>query len=69
MSRSINLNKLYKAAHLDFKGVQRSQIASDLDVSTGTLTNWARRQEWIELQKDLAEKQREQILNEVSVPS
>ena len=63
MPRKINLNILYQAAHLDFLGVQKSKIASDLNVSLGTLTNWAKRQEWIEFQNELAEKRREQLLN------
>ena len=64
MPRKINLNRLYQAAHLDFMGVPKSKIASDLDVSLGTLTNWTKRQEWIDLQNELAEKRREQLLNE-----
>ena len=65
ISRSINLNRLYKAAHLDFLGVQRSKIATDLDVCLGILRNWSKRPERIDLQRDLAEKQREQILSDV----
>ena len=37
------------------------------DVCPSTLTNWSKRQEWIELQNELVEKRREQILNEVDV--
>ncbi len=65
MNRSINLNRLYKTAHLDFLGVQSSKITTDLDVCLGTLTNWSKRPEWMDLQRDLAEKQREQILSVV----
>lgn len=46
-------------------GVQKSKIASDLGVCLGTLTNWAKRQEWIDLQNELTEKRREQLLNNV----
>ncbi len=40
---------------------------AELGVSAGTLTNWSKRKEWIDLQNEFQEKLREQMLTEIEV--
>ena len=63
MARKVNINKLYTAAHLDFMGVPRAEIKKKVNVCLQTLTNWSKRQEWIDLQKELIEKRKAELLN------
>ncbi len=63
--RTINANAFYDACLLAFQGVRYEDIGERLGVTRVTVSNWAQRPEWKELQKELHEKKRQQVLDAV----
>ena len=65
MGRKVNFDAMYTAAVLIYKGTPREVVATELGVCPGTITNWSKRQEWIEFQDELREKHRQQLLTSI----
>ena len=63
--RTLNADAFYDACLLAFQGVRYDKIGERLGVNRRTVASWAQRPEWKELQKELHEKKRQQVLDAV----
>ncbi len=63
--RTINADAFYDACLLAFQRVRYEGIGERLGVTRVTVSNWAQRPEWKELQKDLHQEKRQQVIDAV----
>ena len=63
--RTINADAFYDACLLAFQRVRYEDIGECLGVTRVTVSNWAQCPEWKELQKDLHQKKRQQVIDAV----
>ena len=63
--RTLNVDAFYDACLLAFQGVRYKEIGERLNVTPTTISNWAQRDDWKQLHKELREKKRQQVLDAV----
>ena len=70
MPKRISQKQILTACQLSFKGIKQSEIATLLDVTEATVSNWRKLEIWQDFEAELIDAYKQQVLkSELVAPS